>query len=125
MGAPSLRQQARHRCSVHHAMPEPTTISGRAETSWVTAAIARLSLQTPALTGTERRLVFRGAGSEVPAHGKAIGRLHGAERQGVVGHDQGRHVIDEDDDVNALFQIVLRPMMQLVVIGLLAVSYTH
>jgi hypothetical protein len=72
------------------------------------------------LVQRERRLVFRGAGAEVPAHRKSIGRFHRAERHGVVGHDQGRNVIDEDDDMNALFQIVLRPVMQLIEIGLLA-----
>jgi hypothetical protein len=50
----------------------------------------------------ERHLVFREAGRGVGAHCKSVGRLHGAEQHGVVGHDQGGNVIDEDDDVNAV-----------------------
>jgi hypothetical protein len=50
----------------------------------------------------ERHLVFRESGRGVGAYCNSIGRLHGAEQHGVVGHDQGGNVIDEDDDANAL-----------------------
>ena len=80
----------------------------------------RLLLQARSTDGNERHLVFRDAGRGVRAQDKPVSWVHRAERHGVVGHDQGSIVIDEDDDMNALLQIVLRPILQIIKIGLLA-----
>src|ERR1700729_1542794 len=67
-------------------------------------------------TGNERHLV---AAAESAAHGQPIGRSHGTDRYVLVGHDQRRVLVDEDDDVDALLKVVLGPLMELAVVGLL------
>ena len=49
------------------------------------------------------------------AHHETIARRHLAERNGLLGHDQSRVVVDEDDDVATLFDEIPRPAAQLIV----------